>query len=285
MSGDGPRAAKRPQQTMDSPEGLRLVSGDGPRAAKRPQQTMDSPEGLRLVSGDGPRAAKRPQQTMDSPEGLRLVSGDGPRAAKRPQQTMDSPEGLRLVSGDGPGGSKETTANDGLTRGVAPGERQGPRRAQVEQRLCPPRVHVHQQRSPQLRRRLPQVVLRVEGAACTARRSSLQNLRVLQRRGVRGKRREEGAEREAPLQHACWVLSRNASLHPCMCLWLACLCAARHLIRPVVGLRPRQGVQTDAKFHTRTQGKAKRRTLSLSSLGRPAGRPAPPAAPSPKPSL
>ncbi len=43
----------------------------------------------------------------------------------------------------------------------------------------------------------------------------------------------------------CWVLSRNASLHPCVCRWLACLCAARHLIRPVVGLRPRQGVQTN----------------------------------------
>ncbi len=28
--------------------------------------------------------------------------------------------------------------------------------------------------------------------------------------------------------------------------WLACLCAARHLMRPVAGLWPRRGVQTDA---------------------------------------
>ncbi len=36
----------------------------------------------------------------------------------------------------------------------------------------------------------------------------------------------------------------------------ACLCAARHLIRPVVGLRPRRGVQTDAKCDTHTHTRA-----------------------------
>ncbi len=45
---------------------------------------------------------------------------------------------------------------------------------------------------------------------------------------------------------------RDASLHPCMCFWLARLCAARHRIRPVAGLRPRRGAPTDAN-PTRTQ--------------------------------
>ncbi len=35
-------------------------------------------------------------------------------------------------------------------------------------------------------------------------------------------------------------------------LGLACACAARHLLRPVAGLRPRRGVRTDAKSNTHT---------------------------------
>ncbi len=36
----------------------------------------------------------------------------------------------------------------------------------------------------------------------------------------------------------------------CACVRLACLCAARRLIRPAAGLQPRRGVQTDAKPNT-----------------------------------
>ncbi len=61
----------------------------------------------------------------------------------------------------------------------------------------------------------------------------------------------------------------------CIVSWLACLCAAGHLICPVAGLRPRRGIQTDAntthpRTHTHQQEPAH---CGMVLVSRRAGRP------------
>ncbi len=64
--------------------------------------------------------------------------------------------------------------------------------------------------------------------------------------------------------------TRTHTPAPVSMLWLACPCAAGHLICPVAGLRPRRGIQTDANTtHTHPlQGVCARTRRSTTTAGR-----------------